>query len=291
MTDQLTGLPTAGSSSDDDQRPARSPLRRPVRALLRLPLLWQVLIIVAFIAAWQFIPEIHGASSASPALDPFFISSPSRQAHELYRLATGADHTTVVWGAFLRSMVPAVVGTVIAIILGAAAGLICSNWLLLNRIARPFLLAFNAVPRIVLIPIVIVISGPTATANVIVCVLVVFFLVFFSAYEGGLSVPEEIMDNMQILGAGPRDQLLLVRLQYVLTWTFAQLPNAIAFGITAVITAELFGGAQGLGALLLVAVQTANADLTVSVAIILAISSLILIGIASYIRGLVLRWQ
>jgi len=290
MTDVITdtglrseeGLPTATPTADS---------RRAGRSILRQPLVWQVLIILAFIAAWQFIPEIKGARSLSPALDPFFISSPLRQVHELYRLATGADHTTMVWGAFRRSMVPAVVGTLIAIVLGAAGGLVCSNWLLLNRVVRPFLLAFNAVPRIVLIPIVIVISGPTATANIIVGVLVVFFLVFFSAYEGGTSVPDEIMQNMQILGAGPRDQLLLVRLQYVLTWTFAQLPNAIAFGITAVITAELFGGAQGLGALLLVAVQTANADLTVSVALILAFSSLILIAIASYIRGVVLRWQ
>jgi NitT/TauT family transport system permease protein len=261
------------------------------RKVWRPTLAWQVLIVVVIFGAWQWIPTIPGAADVSPALDPFFISSPTRVASTLYELTTGANNTEPVWDPFLRSIIPAITGTALAVLIGAVAGLVCSNWESLNRVVRPFLVLFNALPRIVLIPIVIVIAGPTTTANILVGFLVVFFLIFFNAYAGGVSVPQEALDNARILGAGPGDVLRMVRWPHVLAWTFAQLPNAVAFGVTAIVTAELFGGAQGLGRLLLNAVQTADADLTVAVAVLLGLTSLMLIGIAEAVRGRMLHWQ
>ncbi|HEY4099221.1 MAG TPA: ABC transporter permease subunit [Baekduia sp.] len=269
------------------------PRRRPARvgAVLRMAWFWQLAILVVFLAAWQWVPTIPGAADVSPVFDRFFISSPTRVAKTLYDLCTGAHDTQTMWSAFFKSIIPAIVGTAIAVVVGALAGLICSNWESLNRVVRPFLVMLNALPRITLIPIVIVIAGPTATANIIIGFLVVFFLVFFNAYEGGVSVPDEALENLRILGAGPTELLRKVRWPYVMAWTFAQLPNAIAFGITAIVTAELFGGAQGLGRLLLVSVQTANADLTVAVAVVLGGVSLVLIGLGGYVRNRVLHWQ
>ncbi len=271
-------------------RGARRPRReRPSRT--RRVLAWQIAIVVAFLAGWQWLPTIPGASNVSPVFDSFFVSSPERVAKTIFELMTGANGTPMVWGDFMRSIVPAIGGTALAVAFGAVAGLVCSNWETLNRVVRPFLVLFNALPRITLIPIVIVIAGPTSVANMIIGFIVAFFLVFFNAYEGGVSVSKDALNNMKILGAGPRDQLLQVRLPHVLTWTFASLPNAIAFGVTAIVTAELFGGSQGLGRLLLVSVQTANADLTVSVAVLLGVTSLLLIGLAERIKRRVLHWN
>jgi NitT/TauT family transport system permease protein len=259
--------------------------------LLLNPLLWQVLIVACALAAWQWIPTIPGIQDASRVFDPFFISSPTRVAHELSLLVTGDDGRESIWRPFVESMVPAVVGTALAVAAGALVGLVCSNWLLLNRIVRPFLVAFNALPRITLIPIVVVIGGSGTIANVIIGFLVVFFLVFFSAYQGGVSVPREMLENVRVLGAKPRQIIWRVRWPLVMAWTFAQLPNAVAFGVTAIITMELFTGSQGLGGLLLLAVQNSNADLTVAVALVLAVSSLLLIGAADYARSKLLHWQ
>jgi NitT/TauT family transport system permease protein len=254
-------------------------------------LAWQVLIVVAGIAGWEWIPTIPGVAHLSAIFNPFFVSSPSRVAHELMLVATGKENTPTIWSPFLVSMGPAVVGTALAIGVGSLARHICSNWTLLNQVVRPFLVLFNALPRITLIPIALVIAGPGAVADVAIGFLVVFFLVFFNAYEGGVSVPKPMLENMRVLGAGSRDLLWKVRWPFVLAWTFAQLPNAIAFGITAIVTTELFSGAEGLGGMLLISVQSANADLTVTVALVLAVSSLVLIGLGGYVRGIVLRWQ
>ena len=70
----------------------------------------------------------------------------------------------------------------------AAAGLFTSNYQALSEVLRPFILAFNAVPRIALIPIIVIIFGPTQTATTFTAITIVFFVVFFNAYEGGRSV-------------------------------------------------------------------------------------------------------
>lgn len=251
---------------------------------------WQLLVLILILAGWQWIPSISGASKVSPVFDPFFISSPERVGRMLYRLATGAHATPTIWAPLKFSLVPAISGTAAAVVVGSVSGLICSNWSLLDRIVRPFLIVFNAIPRITLIPVILVIGGPTATSDVIIGFIIVFFLVFFNAYEGGKSVSREVLSNARILGAGHRDQLRMIRGPYVLAWTFMQLPNAIAFGVTAIVTAELFTGANGMGRLLLIATQTANADLTFAVTIYLAVSALLLIGLASYARKRVLHW-
>ncbi len=270
-------------------RPAAKP-RRTLRRVWLSPSFLQLLIVALLLAGWQWIPAIPGAAKYSAVFDPFFVSSPSRLAVTLYDLATGADSTPTIWVPFFSSVIAAILGTALAVAAGAAAGLICSNWALLNKVVRPFLVTFNALPRITLIPIFVIIVGPSIAADVAIGFIVVFFLVFFSAYEGGMSVPEEMLDNARILGASSSECLRRLRLPYVMVWTFAQLPNAIAFGLTTIVTTELFTGSNGLGRLLLIAVQTANADLTFAVAVVLAVAGLALNSIASAVRRRVLHW-
>lgn len=280
ITDAAPVLPVAVQS--DAARAKRR--ERTTVYLLRL------LVLVVILAGWQWVPDIPGAKKVSPVFDPFFVSSPSRVAQTLWHLATGTASTPSIWGPFAHSVVPALIGTALAITAGALAGLVCSNWSMLNRVARPYIVIANALPRITLIPIIIVLVGPTSTADIIIGFLVVFFLVFFNAYEGGSSVPQETIENVRILGASRTQELWRVRLPYVLVWTFASLPNAIGFGLTAIVTAELFTGTNGLGELLLTAVNTANADLTVAVTIVLGITGLVLIGAASAVRNRILHW-
>jgi NitT/TauT family transport system permease protein len=258
--------------------------------VLKAPILYQVLIVASALSAWQWIPTIHGAAKVSPVLDPFFISSPKRISIELYRLATGSDHTPTIWTPFKNSIVPAIIGTALALVVGVILGLVCSSWRFIDRVSRPFLILFNATPRIVLIPIIILVAGSSTNADVVVGFIVVVFMVFFNAFEGGKSVPPEVMENARIMGAGVWDQLFKIRLPYVLVWTFAILPNAVAFGLTAIVTAELFTGASGMGQLMITAVNTANSDLTFAVVIILAVAALVLITAAELLRKRILHW-
>jgi NitT/TauT family transport system permease protein len=249
-----------------------------------------VLLAALFVGAWQWVPTIPGLASTWPIFDPFFVSSPSRIGRELWRLTSGANNTPLIYEPFIRSLGTALAGAFVGMVSGCLSGLVCSSSVMLNRIVRPFLVMFNAVPKITLIPVVVLIGGATPLSDATVAFMVVFFLIFFNAYEGGISVAPEILHNARILGCGWLDELRRIRFPFVFAWTFAGLPNAISFGLISSVTAELFTGSSGLGAILLVAVYSANADLTFAVAIVLGTTGVILVLLSDAARARVLHW-
>ena len=92
--------------------------------------------------------------------------------------------TVLALGELVADLLPstpartAPVGLSARIVTGALAGLLFSQSPTLARIMNPFVVLFNATPRIALVPIFVIIAGPTLIATSITAVLVVFFLVF-----------------------------------------------------------------------------------------------------------------
>lgn len=296
MAAKVRSLETPESSRSDEEIELRDHRRlgvggRVVRFFLGKPYFWWVAIVVVFLAGWEFIPKISGASARYAFLDPFFVSSPTRVIKELKPMLGGGDQgAPSIWGPLGRTVITALIGTAAAIVVGAVGGLICSNWSLLNRIARPFLVFLNALPKVALIPIIVLIVGSSATSDAATAFLVVLFIVFFNAYEGGCSVPEAILQNASILGAPALDKMIRIRFPFVLAWTFAVLPNAISFGLVGTVTAELFTGSSGIGSVLIVALSTSNADLTFAVVVVLSVIGVLLVLLTDMIRGRVLHW-
>lgn len=252
--------------------------------------LLRTVVLVIVIAGWQEVPNVPHITSVFQFEDPFFISSPSRIANELWILATGSNGTAPIWGALARTVLTALVGTVASCVLGAVAGLAVSNWGLLEAVARPFIVLLNAVPRIAMIPIIVLLVGGSIEADALTALTVVFFLVFYNALEGASSVPREVIQNAELLGASKLRVMWKVRWPYALGWTLVSLPNAIAFGLVGSVTAEIFTGAEGLGYQLTLAIDNSNATLLCSIVTILAVIGVILVLGSAQLRKLLLPW-
>jgi NitT/TauT family transport system permease protein len=250
----------------------------------------RIAVIACFLAAWQWIPEIPGISKSISFIDPFFISSPRLVASEAWDLCTGADGTATIWGALWFTVSSAVIGTAIAVAIGSAVGVLLSNSRTLDGIFRPMISALNAIPRIALVPIVVLITGVGRASDVVTSTAVVIFLVFFNALEGGRSVPSEMVDNARILGANSLQIALRVRQPFVLAWVFAAMPNCLAFGLIGSVASELFTGAPGIGRYLQLAVSNANATLTFAVVFIITVFCVIAISGVDSLRSHILPW-
>ena len=250
----------------------------------------QCALIAILLLAWQFVPAIPGVSQRWAFLDPFFISSPTRVASQLVDLATGRSGNATLWLFVWATVSSALVGTLIGVVTGAAAGLLLSNDERINQVLRPLLVAFNAVPRIALIPIVVIILGPSMSASVVTAVLVVFFVVFFNAFEGGRTVPAQVLENARVMGARPWQIMREIRFKYVVAWTFAALPNAVSFGLVSVVTAEILTGYAGMGRLLVVALNSASASLTFAVVIFLSVVGIVLVAVSEIAKRRYLHW-
>ncbi len=254
--------------------------------------LLQAALAAALIAAWEFLPKIDWLSERYKFLNSFFISSPSDVADWIWRLTTQSGGTTISLWPYLRSTVWAtVVGVVIGLVLGAVAGLVVSNWPKFAQVVRPFLIVANSVPRIAIIPVFVVIVGPSVKASILSVVTVVFFLGFFNAFEGGVSVPQSMIDNAKLLGASHYDVMRRIRLPRVLSWTFAALPNAISFGLVVTVATELIAGVRGMGQLLQQGMMNINSGLTFAVIVLLAAVGLVMYGVGVALRNYLLRWE
>jgi NitT/TauT family transport system permease protein len=250
----------------------------------------QLALLAVVLAAWQWLPRVHFLASRYRFLDPFFISSPSRIANRLDDLIRGANGSPHLGDYLFPTLKAAATGCLLGVLFGALAGLLFSNFGLLREIFMPFVAAANAVPRIAMIPILILLFGISFSATVASAVLVVFFVVFFNALEGGLSVPLQMIQNARLLGASEWQVMRSVRLPYVLAWTMAALPNAATFSLLAVVTSEVLTGYKGLGQLLGAATSTLDASLTFAIVVVLSAVGVTVVGLLQIIKKKVLHW-
>lgn len=252
----------------------------------------QLGIVVGVLALWEYLPSIEALSSRIQFLNPFFISSPGEVAERLVSLVagTGSQGDELIWPYVWPTFGAALLGTALGLVFGGLLGLIMSSSEFVSALVKPFVVGLNAIPRIALIPIVIVVFGTNFQSSVIISVMVVFFLGLFNAYEGGRTVSQELISNAVILGASRRQVMRQIRFPYALAWTMATLPVAISFSVLTVITGEILTGTLGIGRLIAVATQTAQASLTFSVVIILSVLTVVLVGVAELVRRRLLHW-
>ncbi|MEJ1231016.1 MAG: ABC transporter permease subunit [Galbitalea sp.] len=209
---------------------------------------------------------------------------------ETWDLAIGAERTGSIWPYLIATLIAALVGTVI----GAVGGLALALWLSTNdfasQVMSPIIAVINATPRVAFIPIIVIIVGPNPTSSAITAVTIVFFIVFFNAFEGSRSIPRETLNNARLLGASGVSAMWRVRFPYAAAWTFAALPNAISFGLVGAVTAEILSGAQGVGKLMLTAINTVNADLTFAVVFYVGALGALLVLFTAAARRRFLHW-
>jgi NitT/TauT family transport system permease protein len=242
----------------------------------------RVLLLAAFLAAWEWVPEIPGAASAAPFLDRFFISSPSTVTRELWHLIVASDlipgaSAISIWPYLEVTVVAALAGTAIAVVVGTLAGLVCASSEVTYDVVRPFIVALNAIPRIALVPIIVLIFGTSSIGDALTAFLLVVFLAFYNSLEGARSVNPETLESVRMFGASRLRLMFSVRAPYAMAWVFAALPNAVSFGLLGAVAAELFTGSNGLGQLLTTAVDTTNAALTFAVVVVLALLGSVLV--------------
>jgi NitT/TauT family transport system permease protein len=284
-----TTLETPAGAAQLAPMPARARERKPLSRRLTV-LIGQLVVLVVGLSAWQFLPMIPALQSISHVFDSYFVSSPVKVATTVFNLATGSDNVVLIWPYMGQTVFASLVGTLIGLTLGALAGLVLSNFAFLSDVMRPFIVAANATPRVALIPVVVIIFGLSITTSIAIAVLVVFFVAFFNAYEGGTSIPPQIVQNARLLGANNFRILFRVRLQYALAWTITGLPLAVTFAIISVVTGEILTGYQGTGYLLSTASTTGNASLTFGVVFYLAVIGLVIVMGAEVVRRRVLHW-
>jgi NitT/TauT family transport system permease protein len=235
----------------------------------------RIAILVIVLLLWQYLPVIFAASH-SVILNPVFISTPDKIAADLYQIIV----TGLIFPALWSTVSASLIGLVLGVLVGYAMALLFSEFNALERVLMVYVSAMNAIPRITLFPLIVIIFGFGPASKVIGAFIIVFFIVFYNAYQGSKSVPSELINSYAFLGATRWHSVRYIRAYVALGWSFAQLPSAVAFSMIAVITTEILVSTAGLGYLIIVATAYLDSARVFSIIVISMLTSVTLVGLA-----------
>ena len=255
---------------------------------------WQLAILAVLLGSWEWLTGIK-AISRTPGLywlDPFFVSRPSVIAQRFAYLASDQVRLTI-WAMALSTVQSTLWGFVVGVSTGFAAGLVLGRNDRLARVFEPYIVAFNSLPRIALVPLITMIFGFGLLAKVVLAWTIVFFIVFFNTFQGARSVDPDLIHSARFLGASERQIMRTVVVPSALAWTFASLTPSISFALIGVVVGEFLGGESGggLGYLIIQSLGTLNAaDMMVALVALGVIGIVMALGIKQVEQRL-LRWR
>jgi len=250
----------------------------------------QIAIVVLVLLGWQLVPTIPGITKLTIFFDRQFVSSPTDIANAVVAYAVGAEKTTPIWTAIGETVKNALIGTLAGMVIGVVLGLLLSNDERLSQVLRPLIVASNSIPRIALLPLIVILVGPNSRTALFAAMLTGFFTVFFNAYEGGRTVPPQVVNNADVMGASGIQLMRHIMFPFVLAWSFATLPNAISHGLLAVVTAEVLSGTPGVGRFLTNAIVTANASQVFAIVVYISVIGLVLVAASDQLQRRLLHW-
>jgi NitT/TauT family transport system permease protein len=191
-------------------------------------------------------------------VDPFFFGQPSGI---VLKLRDWAEHGTAYGSLWLQvwiTMKEALLGFALGVAAGILCGVLLGQVRFLADVLGPYIKAMNAIPRIVLGSIFVVWLGLGATSKVMLAAVLVFFVVFFNAFQGVREVDRNFIASARVLGASRLQIVRHVVLPSALSWIIASLHVAFGFAIIGAIVGEFLGAQQGLG--LVIATAQNNFD-------------------------------
>ena len=257
-------------------------------------LFWQLLLLVVLLASWEWLTGIK-AISKTPGLywiDPFFISRPSAILARFAYLASGQVRLTI-WQMALSTVQSTLWGFLVGVSTGFAAGLVLGRHERLARVFEPYIVAFNSLPRIALVPLITMIFGFGVLAKIVLAWTIVFFIVFFNTFQGARSVDADLIHSARFLGASDRQVMRTVIVPSALAWTFASLTPSISFALIGVVVGEFLGGESGggLGYLIIQSLGTLNAADMMVALISLGVIGIVMALAIKQLEMRLLRWR
>jgi NitT/TauT family transport system permease protein len=273
--------------------------------------IWRLVILVTVLATWEWLYSLRPTAPwlVPGILDPYFVSKPSEIWRRFLQLGCFTDfeerwqffdarmsaciakNSNNLWIATLVTLKNTFWGFGLGVVTGVGAGLLLGRSEKLARIFEPYVIAFNSIPRIAIVPLIVLIFGIGDTSKVMTAWVVVFFVIFFNTFEGARSVDRDYLAAARLLGANQFQLLTTVVIPSTMTWVFASLTPAISFALIGVIVGEFIGAERGLGKFIVEAQARAIAsDMMVAIFVLMVVGVLLAL-IIQRVQVYLLRWQ
>lgn len=228
-------------------------------------LIWQV-------ACWLF------------SIPAFILPSPSEAVAALIQYWSG------IWLNASHTLVTTLIGFGIAVVFGAALGVAVGASAILYRAVNPLLIGFNSIPKVAVVPILVLWFGIGTVPAIITAFLLAFFPISVNIATGIATMEPELEDVLRSLGANKLDILLKVGLPRSLPYFFASLKIAITLAFVGTVISETVASNEGIGYLMLSASSTFRVPLVFAALLVIAAMGILMYAAAALFERRYTRW-
>ena len=148
---------------------------------------------------------------------------------------------------FLTSLWRVLAGTALAIALAAPAGLALGQSKRLNSLFSPLIYLLYPIPKVALVPIVLLFFGLGDLPKIILIFLILFFQILVLVRDQAAAIRPELVQSVRSLGAGRRALFRFVYLPASLPGILTALRQSVGTAVAVLYVAELFATRRGLG--------------------------------------------
>jgi NitT/TauT family transport system permease protein len=270
---QRTGVAEAAEDSSKAAR-RRAGLRKSLRTNgIR------AVIVVVLLVSWEYV-GVH-------LNEKFWTSAPSLMWTELKQWQDSGQLLPSIQATVLETLGGFAMGSVLGALLGFVLGWLRS----VGTLLEPFIIAAYSIPLITLAPLFVIFFGIGLFSKAAFAALLVFFMVFFTTFQGVRQVDRDLLSVAQVLGANRRQSMLKIVIPHSLVWVFSGLKMGLPFALIGAVVGEFMAATEGLGYL----VKNASSDLDTSgvfagIVVLVAISAA-MSSVVRLIEHRYLAWQ
>jgi putative hydroxymethylpyrimidine transport system permease protein len=243
-----------------------------------------VLLLAALIGLWQ-VAASSGALASVLNLEDFLVPSPAEIASSIWE-----NRSLLAENAWV-TMQEILLGFLCGLLAGLGFALLLRLSGVLRRATYPLMVASQAVPILVIAPILVVWFGYGIGPKLAVVALVCFFPIGVATADGLRSVDPETTKMMRTLDASRMQLLWRVEAPTSLPFAFSGARIAAAFAPIAAVFGEWVGADSGLGHLILQDNAQLETARVFAAATILAAIAIALYGILAFAERRVVTWR
>lgn len=224
-----------------------------------LILLTQILILTTFLGIWEWMANKN-------IIDSFITSQPSRIFDTFMNLSSNdlLKHIGVtVYEMIVGFLLGTILGIIIAIILWWSD--------FLSKVAEPYLVVLNSLPKVALGPIIIIWVGAGTPAIIVMAIAISLIVTILENLNGFMRTDKEVIKMAKTFQASKCQILTKIVIPANLSTFINSLKVNIGLSLVGVISGEFLVSKAGLGYLIVYGGQVFKLDLVMTSVIILGI--------------------
>ncbi|MWV58938.1 ABC transporter permease [Rathayibacter sp. VKM Ac-2754] len=191
------------------------------------------------------------------AIDPLIVPAPL----PVLEVLVSQIQSPVIWSAIWVTFQEAIFGFALGAGVGIVLAALLAEFDVLYRLLNPYIVAFQAVPKVALTPLFIVWFGFGIWSKVILIATFTFFPVMINMYSGLRSTSSEEEELMRVSHATRWQRFRHLRLYRSLPYLFAAFEASFVLCLTGAVLAELLGSGTSVGLGTLVQMYTSRFDM------------------------------